>query len=108
MSEGGVAANARREDVASLSLLFDQHPSRVRCWTCFERHVPEHAVAFMDEVGQREPRMRKLLHVVRERSHARQHLLSVVLMRKARGHLLASLAVRGIQLRLEQERRLAS
>src|SRR5262249_40040162 len=78
--EGRVAANARREHVAPLSLLLDQHPSCVRRWTCLERHVPEHAVALVDEVGQRESLVRELLHVVRKRSHARKNLLSMVLM----------------------------
>ena len=71
IQERGVRARALREHVAAFRHFFHQNPSHrePRLLECLD---PEIAVALVKKVAQRETGMRGVLHVVTERSHARE------------------------------------
>jgi hypothetical protein len=72
-----VLARDPREHVAALRLLLNQDPLRERI-RAIHGGQPEIAVALVQEIADREAGVRRLLHVVAERSHARHDLLAVV------------------------------
>src|SRR5215204_36196 len=61
-----VAADSLSEYVATFRFLLDEHPARVRRGSGLQCQFPQRAVAFVDEVADREALMRELLHVVGE------------------------------------------
>ena len=66
-----------------------------------ERGQPDIAVALVQEIAQREPGTRRLLHVVAERSHARHDRAAVVAAREAGGDARPHWRVGTIPLRLD-------
>ena len=93
-----------REHVAAFRFFLDQHP-RGEGTRLLEGGQPDVAVAFVQEVANRQARARGFLHVVPERSHARHDLVAAERLRDARGHLGPQRCVGAIPLRFGHHRR---
>ena len=96
-----VVADSLCEDVAAFGFFLHQHPACMRCWSRLEGDLPDHAVPFVDEIGDVEPHVRQLLHVMRERRHAREDLLVAILTCETFRHRAAIEAGGDVQLRLD-------
>jgi hypothetical protein len=68
---------------------------------CFIASSPQVPVAFVKEIPQREAGVRRLLHVVSERSHAREDRRVISAMEQPGGHLARGQRASGIPVALQ-------
>src|SRR6516225_223394 len=92
------------KEVPAFGLLLDQDPPGERPWPV-DRGQPDVPIPFMEKVTQSEPGLRRFLHVVTERAHARHDLVARLRGTQARRHARAGGHIRAVPLSFDDHGR---